>query len=57
MNKLKLDLDALDVESFATLALEADDRGTVHGQEFVLTPRCVVTSGINSCWCTEQSCP
>jgi hypothetical protein len=57
VNKLKLDLDALAVESFATLAVEADGGGTVQGQEFVLTPKCVVTSGINSCWCTEQSCP
>ena len=57
MNKLRLDLDALDVQSFATLA-PADERGTVFGQEMmVLTPKCVVTSGVNSCWCTEQSCP
>ena len=52
MKKLRLDLDALDVSSFPTAAPQAD-RGTVDGH--VLTPKCVVTSGVDSCWCSEYN--
>jgi hypothetical protein len=55
MKKLTLDLDALTVTSFETLLVVPQARGTVEGH--VLTPKCVVTGGINSCWCTERNCP
>jgi hypothetical protein len=31
MNKLKLNLDTLQVETFATAAVDGAERGTVHG--------------------------
>lgn len=37
MSKLKLEMDALAVESFATAADAADGRGTVHGRGAVWT--------------------
>ena len=55
MKKLTLDLDSLAVDSFEALPLVTQARGTVEGH--VLTPRCVVTGGVNSCWCTERTCP
>lgn len=54
LKKLKLDVEAVSVVSFPT-APTHEARGTVDGH--VLTPKCVVTGGINSCWCTERSCP
>lgn len=57
MKRLKLDVDALAVTSFPT-APAAEARGTVQAhvgttpcQE--VTPLCQVTSGVDSCWCTE----
>jgi hypothetical protein len=32
MKKIRLDLDRLNVDTFATIADEVDARGTVHGQ-------------------------
>lgn len=52
MKKIKLQLDALAVASFETAALPAD-MGTVAGYE--ATPYCVVTGGIDSCWCSEYN--
>lgn len=52
MKKLTLDLDALAVDSFATASPAARDDGTVHAHAATGTG-CAVTSGINSCWCTE----
>jgi hypothetical protein len=54
MKKLTLDLDTLAVASFETQTVP-QARGTVDG--YVLTPKCVVTSGVDSCWCTEMGCP
>jgi hypothetical protein len=54
MKKLKLDVEELSVVSFPT-APAREVRGTVDGH--VITPKCVVTSGVDSCWCTEMSCP
>ena len=54
MQKLTLNLDALAVESFDPQAAAPRERGTVQGHE-VLTPMCAVTSGINSCWCSEYN--
>jgi hypothetical protein len=51
MKKLALDLDALSVDSFATVAAEPAEKGTVHGN--ATGTACPITSGINSCWCTE----
>jgi hypothetical protein len=50
MRKLRLDVEALSVVSFGT-APAPQARGTV--QANVLTPTCAVTSGIDSCWCSE----
>lgn len=54
MKKLKLEVDAVAVVSFPT-ATTHEARGTV--QAHVLTPRCVVTGSVDSCWCTESNCP
>lgn len=52
MKKLTLRVEELSVVSFA-VARATEDRGTV--QAHVLTPKCVVTGGINSCWCSEYN--
>jgi hypothetical protein len=54
MKKLKLNVDALEVTSFEAVQAPAE-QGTVDG--YVLTPKCVVTRAIDSCWCTERTCP
>ena len=63
MKRLKLDVETLSVTSFPT-APPAEVRGTVQAHEGT-TPGCVdsgfcsqeleceITSGINSCWCSE----
>jgi hypothetical protein len=67
MKKLKLEIDKLSVVSFPTAAA-AEARGTVQAHVGT-TPGCVVqesldctnawdcavTSGINSCWCSEYN--
>ena len=57
MKRLKLNVDRLSVVSFPT-APSPEVRGTVQAhvaspgcEEH--TPLCEVTSGIDSCWCTE----
>jgi hypothetical protein len=50
MKKLKLDVEELSVVSFPTQPAQ-EARGTIEGH--VLTPKCQVTSGVDSCWCTE----
>lgn len=54
MTKLKLDVEKVTVVSFPIAAAQ-EARGKV--QAFVLTPRCLVTGGVDSCWCTESNCP
>ena len=62
MRKLKLDLDDLLVESFATLDAESEVRGTVHGRE--ATGLCTRVSCVDgcgpsqdySCACTQMTC-
>jgi len=62
MHKLKLDLDALLVESFATLDAELETRGTVHGREatgLCTRASCVEGCGPSqdaSCACTLVTC-
>ena len=56
MKKLKLVLDNLRVESFATQQAEAG-RGTVQAHEWFGTTTCVETKAVNTCWCTERTCP
>ncbi len=64
MKRLKLEIDALAVVSFPT-APAAEVRGTVQAHASTL-PGCIdatrlctdaldceITSGINSCWCSE----
>jgi hypothetical protein len=66
MKRLKLEIDALSVVSFPT-APSTEARGTVQAHVGT-TPGCVddtlrctealdcvVTSGINSCWCSEYN--
>lgn len=53
MKKLTLNVETLSVETFET-DTAAKERGTVHAHE-VETPKCVVTGGIDSCWCTEYA--
>ncbi len=50
--KLTLDLDALSVNSFATVGTEADARGTVNGNEKIPCP----WSRIGSCQATLHTC-
>jgi hypothetical protein len=66
MKRLKLEIEELSIMSFATVAVPAG-RGTV--QAHVATtptcpgtfdctydgPDCMVTGGINSCWCSEYN--
>ena len=56
MEKLKLDLDAITVETFAAAAAPSDDAGTVMAREAVSGHRC---SAIDACpsarGCTEIS--
>jgi hypothetical protein len=48
MRKMKLDVERLAVESFATRAGDTDARGTVHGN--AATERfCSLQSGCNTC--------
>jgi hypothetical protein len=51
MKKLHLDLDMLAVDTFAVQDAATRDEGSVQAHE--ATPYCAVTSGINSCWCSE----
>ena len=53
MRKLRLDLDALAVESFATDAAEAK-RGTVAAHALNATPLCVQTLPVTACF-TENT--
>lgn len=48
MRKMKLDIEGLAVESFATRIADAEVHGTVHGN--AITERCVsLRSGCDSC--------
>jgi len=49
MEKIRLDLDELDVESFATEGAMETERGTVHG---AATGLCGTSVKVG-CWCTE----
>lgn len=50
MEKIRLDFDALKVESFAAESLPEMRRGTVRAEE----ASCICgTSKIGGCWCTE----
>jgi hypothetical protein len=49
MEKIRLDLDALEVETFATDALQGE-RGTVRAEE--ASCPCGTTK-VGGCWCTE----
>jgi hypothetical protein len=50
MEKIRLDLDAMEVETFAVETLPETARGTVHAEEM----SCICgTSKIGGCWCTE----
>jgi hypothetical protein len=53
MPRLKLQLDAIEVVSF-----DAGSGDTIAGNSLRCTVEtCVVTAGIDSCWCSEfQSC-
>jgi hypothetical protein len=53
MRKIRLAVDELSVVSFPTVAAAGGARGTVDGH--VLTPKCVVTGGVDSCWCSEYN--
>jgi hypothetical protein len=50
VKKLKLNVEELSVVSFPIQPAQ-EARGTVEGH--VLTPKCQVTGGVDSCWCTE----
>ena len=63
MKRLKLEIEDLSIMSFAMAAVPAK-RGTVQAHATTPTcpktynctyegPECVVTGGINSCWCSE----
>jgi hypothetical protein len=50
MKKLRLELETLSVATFET-GPAREERGTVQANH--ATPTCAVTSGIDSCWCSE----
>ncbi|HEU4886068.1 MAG TPA: hypothetical protein VFT45_27770 [Longimicrobium sp.] len=64
MKRLKLEIEELSITSFPTAAVPAQ-RGTVQAHAATTPtcpktynctyegPECVVTGGIDSCWCTE----
>ena len=56
MKKLTLQLDDLRVESFTTQQADAG-RGTVQANEWFDAENGVETKAINTCWCTERTCP
>ncbi|HEX2206912.1 MAG TPA: hypothetical protein VHG93_04465 [Longimicrobium sp.] len=50
MEKIRLNFEQLEVESFATERLPQTECGTVHAEEM----SCICgTSKIGGCWCTE----
>jgi len=55
MRKISLDVDALEVESFATAERGAEKRGTVHGHSFPLS--CLRTRNDPTCdeYCYPQT--
>jgi hypothetical protein len=55
MKKLKLDVDSLAVESFRTLAVAGNPRGTVAARELGATPTCPVTQ--TDCQTKVVFCP
>lgn len=55
MNKLKLELDELAVESFAADAGAGEDGGTVHGREMVMTRSCPSHDVCLTPWCPTSS--
>ncbi|HEX6372209.1 MAG TPA: hypothetical protein VF006_25045 [Longimicrobium sp.] len=55
MQKVRLDLDELEVQSFTTTGPERPQRGTVQGNEDDCTCQCCPTDpALNTCW---ASCP
>ncbi len=52
MPRLKLQVEAIEVVSFDPAPFPGDD-----AEMQVVTPRCVVTGSVDSCWCTESTCP
>ena len=52
MEKIRLNFERLEVESFATESLPQPERGTVHAAEEMMSCICG-TSKIGGCWCTE----
>ena len=62
MRKIQLDMESLEVESFATADAGAEKRGTVHGRadtdECVGTPseaECVSFTGDLKCLCADSA--
>ncbi|HEX8242829.1 MAG TPA: hypothetical protein VF541_05025 [Longimicrobium sp.] len=61
MNKLKLDLDALQVDSFEAEAGDAERPGTVHGRQVTRwntcnqSCGCPVTDLAHTCTCPDSS--
>lgn len=57
MNKLRLDLDTLHVQSFATSAAKGGDRGTVRGHSVYEEDNAKLTTTNVSDWdCFSYSC-
>ncbi len=52
MPKLQLQVEAIQVVSFDPEPTPGGD-----GEMQVITPKCQVTGGVDSCWCTESTCP
>ena len=61
MNKLKLDIDALQVDSFEPTEARGADVGTVHGRQVtrwntcVQSCNCPVTDLAHTCTCADSS--
>ena len=60
MRKIRLDIEALDVESYVPSDVPVD-RGTVHGQVTAYWELCVPTQtqdpNVNTCGPTQNTCP
>lgn len=50
MEKVRLDLDELEVQSFVTTGADPQPRGTVHGNEQCSCQCCPTDPALNTCW-------
>jgi hypothetical protein len=55
MRKLKLDVDTIDVASFDLVGPSGDNELFQRTLDCTWDTDCVVTGGVDSCWCSEYN--